>query len=33
MDKKRKEKEARALTPDEIDEMIFQEQIACGEIK
>ena len=28
MDKKRKEKEARELTPDEIDEMIFQERQA-----
>ena len=31
MDEKRKEEEARELTPDEIDEMIFQEQIASGE--
>ena len=31
MDEKRKEEEARELTSDEIDEMIFQEQIASGE--
>ncbi len=31
MDEKRKEVEAREFTPDEIDEMIFQEQIASGE--
>ena len=31
MDEKRKEEEARELTPEEIDETIFQEQIASGE--
>ena len=31
MDEKCKEDEARELTPDEIDEIIFQEQIASGE--
>ena len=31
MDEKRKEEEARELTPEEIDDMIFEEQIASGE--
>ena len=31
MDEKRKEGEARELTPEEIDDMIFEEQIASGE--
>ena len=30
MDEKRKEEEARELTPEEIDDMIFEEQIASG---
>ena len=32
MDEKRKEEEARELTPEEIDDMIFEEQIASGNI-
>ena len=31
MDEKRKEEEARELTPEEIDDMILEEQIASGE--
>ena len=31
MDVKRTEEEARKLTPEEIDDMIFEEQIASGE--
>ena len=31
MDEKRKEEEARELTPEEIDDMAFEEQIASGE--
>ena len=31
LDEQRKEEEARELTPEEIDETIFQEQIASGE--
>ena len=31
MDEKRTEEEARELTPEEIDDMIFEEQIASGE--
>ena len=31
MDEKRKEEEACELTPEEIDDMIFEEQIASGE--
>ncbi len=31
MDEKRKEEEARELTPEEIDDMIFEEQIASEE--
>ena len=31
MDEKRKEKEVRELTPEEIDDMILEEQIASGE--
>ena len=31
MDEKRTEEEARKLTPEEIDDMIFEEQIASGE--
>lgn len=31
MDEKRKEEESRELTPEEIDDMIFEEQIASGE--
>ena len=31
MDEKRKEEEARELTPEEIDDLIFEEQIASGE--
>ena len=31
MDEKRKEEETRELTPEEIDDMIFEEQIASGE--
>ena len=31
MDEKRKEEEVRELTPEEIDDMIFEEQIASGE--
>ena len=31
MDEKRKEEEARELTPEEIDDMIFEEKIASGE--
>lgn len=31
MDEKRKEEEARELTPEEIDDMVFEEQIASGE--
>ena len=30
-DEKRTEEEARELTPEEIDDMIFEEQIASGE--
>mgnify|MGYP006994935320 FL=1 len=33
MDEKRTEEEARELTPEEIDDMIFEEQIASGEHK
>ena len=32
MDEKRKEEETRELTPEEIDDMIFEEQIASGEL-
>ncbi len=31
MDEKRTEEEARGLTPEEIDDMILEEQIASGE--
>ena len=31
MDEKRKEEETRELTPEEIDDMIFEEQIASEE--
>ncbi|MFQ9893619.1 MAG: hypothetical protein ACLRWH_10755 [Emergencia sp.] len=31
MDEKRKEEEVRKLTPEEIDDMIFEEQIESGE--
>jgi len=31
MDEKRTEEKARELTPEEIDDMIFEEQIASGE--
>lgn len=31
MDEKRKEDEARELTPEEIDDLIFEEQITSGE--
>ena len=31
MNEKRKEDEARVLTPEEIDDLIFEEQIASGE--
>ena len=31
MNEKRKEDEARELTPEEIDDLIFEEQIASGE--
>ena len=31
MDEKRTEEEARELTPEEIDDMIFEDQIASGE--
>lgn len=31
MDEKRKEEETRELTPEEIDDMILEEQITSGE--